>query len=111
MLRIRLSRTGRKNLANYRIVVANQHDKRNGRSLDIIGFYDPKTKPSKIEIKKELALNWLKQGAQPTDTVRALFVKEGVMPKKRKLKKYNQAPGKKAQARASKKAEAAPPKA
>lgn len=102
MLKIRLSRTGRKNLASYRIVVSNQRDKRDGRSLDILGSFDPRSNPRKIIINKDLTKEWIRKGAQPTDTVKALFIKEGIMPKARKAKKFNEKPGKKAQLRAKK---------
>ena len=108
MLKIRLSRTGRKNLASYRIVVANQRDKRNGRSLDILGSYDPRSSTNKITLNKDLAKEWIKKGAQPTDTVKALFIKEGVVPKSRKKKKFNQKPGKKAQLRTKDQGNSAP---
>lgn len=107
MLKIRLSRTGRKNAASYRLVVANQRDKRNGESLAILGYYDPKTKPATIVINKDETKDWLKKGAQPTDTARTLLVKQSIMPKLRKVKKYNSKPGKKAQDRAAKKTETA----
>lgn len=107
MLKIRLSRTGRKNAASYRLVVANQRDKRNGESLAILGFYDPKTKPATIVVNKDETKEWLKKGAQPTDTARAILVKQAIMPKLRKLKKYNLKPGKKAQDRAANKSETA----
>ena len=107
MLKIRLSRTGRKNTASYRLVVANQRDERNGESLAILGYYDPKTKPATIVINKDETKDWLKKGAQPTDTARTLLVKQSIMPKLRKVKKYNSKPGKKAQDRAAKKTETA----
>jgi len=106
MLKIRLSRIGRKNLATYRIVVANQRDKRNGQSLEIIGTYDPKTKPSTVVLDKDKAKAWLTKGAQPSDTVKAIFVKQNLLPKSKGLKKYNEKPGKKAQARVKKVEEA-----
>lgn len=106
MLKIRLSRVGRKNLATYRIVVANQRDKRNGQSLEIIGTYDPKTKPSTVVLNKEKAKEWLAKGAQPSDTVKSIFVKQNLLPKTKSVKKFAEKPGKKAIARVKKAEEA-----
>lgn len=104
MLKIRLTRTGRKNLASYRIVVANEHSKRDGEFVDFLGNYNPRTKPSTIEFNKELTKEWMAKGAQPTDTVKGLMVKAGLMPKPKKgeLKTYKIKPGKQAQERATK---------
>ncbi len=106
MLKIRLSRIGRKNLATYRIVVANQRDKRNGQSLDIIGTYDPKTKPSTVVLNKDKAKEWLTKGAQPSNTVKSIFVKQNLLPKTKLVKKFAEKPGKKAEARIKKTEEA-----
>ena len=106
MIKIRLTRTGKKNSPSYRIVVANRRSKRDGESLAILGFYNPRTTPKTIEYDKVETKNWLAKGAMPTDTVRALFEKTGLLPKTKGAKKKFQEPqGKKAKARAPKKEE------
>jgi len=65
----------------YRIVASTSNAPRDGRFIDIVGTYNPITEPATIEINEEKALNWLSNGAQPTDTVRALFSKQGIMAK------------------------------
>jgi len=96
MVKLRLSRIGRKNLPSYRIVAANARSKRTGNSLDYIGTYNPKTSPSTVTLDKEKVKKWLKNGAQPTKTVLAILVKQGVLPETRLVKKvYKSKPGKK----------------
>lgn len=104
MLKIRLTRIGRKNAAIYRIVVANQRSKRDGDFVEYVGTYDPQAKPSKVEFDKDLVKSWLGKGAQPTATVKNLMVRAGMLPKPKKgeLKAYQVKPGKKALARSSK---------
>ncbi len=108
MVTIRLTRTGRKNLAFYRVVIANQRSKRDGDFIAYVGTYDPKTKPSTVVLDKEAIKDWLTKGAQPTDTVKRMLVNAGLLakPKKTELKTYKSKPGKKSLARATKKAEA-----
>ncbi|MDR3204974.1 MAG: 30S ribosomal protein S16 [Deltaproteobacteria bacterium] len=72
-LKIRLSRLGAKKKPYYRLVVADSAAKRDGRFLDIIGFYDPNKNPAYIEIKKELLDSWLAKGARPTETAASLI--------------------------------------
>ena len=72
-VKIRLARTGAKKQPYYRIVVADSRAPRDGRFIEIIGSYDPKTELSKVELNKEKALNWLSNGAIPTNTVKKLF--------------------------------------
>ena len=79
MLKIRLKRTGRKRQPHYRIVVAEAHRSRNSKSVDEIGYYNPRTQPSTVELDKDAAKAWLEKGAQPTETVEQIFVKEGVL--------------------------------
>jgi small subunit ribosomal protein S16 len=62
----------------YRVVVADARSPRDGRFIEIIGFYDPLTDPPRIEIEKEKAVAWLKKGAQPSNTVRQLLARAGV---------------------------------
>jgi small subunit ribosomal protein S16 len=79
MLKIRLSRRGKKRQPSYRVVVADINSKRDGRIVERIGHYNPLTDPSEFAIKEDRALHWLSVGAQPTDAVRRLLVKQGTM--------------------------------
>jgi len=81
MVKIRLRRMGRRNKPFYRVVVADSRSPRDGKSIDIIGHYNPLTDPATISIDEEKTLKWLKYGAQPTDTVRSLLGKLGIMDK------------------------------
>jgi len=78
-VRIRLKRMGAKKRPFYRLVVADSRAARDGRFIDTLGYYNPITDPAEIEIDKEKALSWLKKGAQPSDTARALLKKSGVL--------------------------------
>ena len=80
MVRIRLRRTGKKNQASFRVVVADSEAPRDGRFIENIGFYNPRTDPPTIEIKVERAQYWLSQGAQPSDAAARLLRKVGVLP-------------------------------
>jgi len=75
MLKIKLSRTGKKGFATYKIIVNEAKSKRDGRYLELLGFYDPNTNPKTIKLNKKRLQFWLSQGAQPTDTVRRLIKK------------------------------------
>ena len=75
MVKIRLRRMGAKKAPYYRVVVADSHFARDGRCIEEIGTYDPLAEPAKIEIDMERAKYWIANGAQPTDTVRALLKK------------------------------------
>lgn len=77
MVRIRLSRTGKKKQASYRVVVADQKSPRDGRVVERIGYYNPIPDPAEYRINEERALYWLSVGAQPTDAVRRLLEKQG----------------------------------
>lgn len=77
MLRIRLSRTGKKKQASYRVVVADVDAKRDGRIVERIGHYNPRTEPLTYVIEEGRALYWLSKGAQPSDAVRRLLEKQG----------------------------------
>lgn len=72
---------GKKKQPFYRVVVADSRSPRDGRFIDIIGTYDPKKDPAEIVIKEEKALEWLRTGAKPSDTVRSLLSKKGIMKK------------------------------
>ena len=74
-VRIRLRRMGAKKQPSYRVVVADSRFPRDGRFIEEIGFYDPTVEPPVIRIDQEKAQQWIKNGAQPTDTVRALIKK------------------------------------
>jgi len=75
MVRIRLRRTGAKKQASYRIVVADQRSPRDGKFIEILGWYNPRTNPPSFEINKERANYWLNQGAQPSEAVARLLKK------------------------------------
>ena len=79
MVKIRLRRMGAKKNPYYRSVVADSHFPRDGRFIEEIGTYNPLTEPSEIKIDAERALTWIKNGAQPTDTVKTLLKKAGVI--------------------------------
>jgi small subunit ribosomal protein S16 len=81
MVKIRLRRMGRRNRPFYRVVVADSRSPRDGKFIDLIGHYNPLTDPATISIDEEKALKWLRYGAQPTDTVRSLLGKLGIMNK------------------------------
>ena len=73
MVKIRLQRQGKKKAPFYHIVVADSKSPRDGKIIEKIGSYDPMTKPSTIVLDKEKLEQWIKNGAQPTDTVKALI--------------------------------------
>ncbi len=77
MLRIRLSRTGKKGQPSYRVVVADINSKRDGRIVERIGNYNPLEEPEQFKIEEARALHWLSVGAQPSDAVRRLLEKQG----------------------------------
>ena len=78
-VRIRLKRMGKKKSPFYRVVVADTRSPRDGRFIENIGTYDPRKEPAEILIEEEKALSWLNKGATPSDTVRSLLSKIGVM--------------------------------
>jgi len=86
MVKIRLRRMGAKKSPYYRIIVADSKAPRDGRFIEEIGVYNPLTSPSEIKIDLERANYWIKNGAQPTDTVRALLKKSGASLKEKKIK-------------------------
>ncbi len=81
-VKIRLARRGRKKMAIYDVVVADARAPRDGRFIEKIGSYNPNTNPASININNERALKWLLNGAQPTDTVKAMLSYRGIMLKK-----------------------------
>lgn len=80
-VKIRLKRMGSKRNPFYRIVVADSRSPRDGRFIEQIGTYNPVVDPIQVKIDEEKALYWMSQGAKPSDTVRSLFSKEGIMKK------------------------------
>lgn len=82
MVKIRLARRGRKKLAMYDVVVADARAPRDGRFIEKLGTYNPLTVPAKIDLKDDRAFHWLMQGAQPSDTVKAMLSFRGVMLRK-----------------------------
>ncbi len=79
MVKIRLKRMGGHKKPFYRIVVADSRAPRDGRFIEELGYYDPMKKPADVKIDAEKANKWLATGAQPTDTVRSLFKKNGIV--------------------------------
>ena len=79
MVKIRLRRMGAKKAPFYRVVVADSRYPRDGRFIEVIGTYNPMTEPAEITINNEKAQQWIKNGAQPTETVRALLKKSGAI--------------------------------
>ncbi|HHV93157.1 MAG TPA: 30S ribosomal protein S16 [Firmicutes bacterium] len=80
-VRIRLKRMGANKRPFYRLVVADARAARDGRFIDTLGYYDPLQEPAKIVIDEEKALDWLKKGAQPSDTAKYLLTQVGIMDK------------------------------
>ena len=78
-VKIRLRRMGAKKAPFYRVVVADSRYPRDGRFIEEIGTYNPMTDPAEVEIDAEKATKWIKNGAQPTDTVRALLKKQNII--------------------------------
>lgn len=78
-VKIRLRRMGAKKAPFYRIVVADERYPRDGRFIEEIGFYDPTKGPTVVSLDADKAKTWLKNGAQPTDTVKVILKKEGVL--------------------------------
>ena len=79
-VRIRLNRVGATKQPSYRFVVTDSRNARNGRSIETIGHYNPRTDPIEINVDEAKAKQWLSQGAQPSDTVARLFRRVGVLP-------------------------------
>ena len=78
-VKLRLKRMGSKQKPFYRIVAADSRFPRDGRFIETVGTYNPIAKPAEIKIDKEVAIKWLNNGAQPTDTVRSILSHEGVL--------------------------------
>ncbi len=78
-VKLRLTRMGAKKKPVYRIVASDSRSPRDGKYNELVGTYNPNMNPAEIKINKEVALKWLNNGAIPTDTVRSLFSKTGIM--------------------------------
>jgi small subunit ribosomal protein S16 len=83
MVRIRLRRVGLKGQPSYRIVAADKESPRDGRFLEILGFYNPRTDPATLQLKEDRVYDWMSKGAQPSDSVAQIFQGAGV------LERYN----------------------
>ena len=81
MLKIRLRRTGARNQPSYRVVVADSRAARDGAFVDHLGHYNPRTEPPTLSIDEEKALKWIRQGAQPTDSIKQLLRTLGTLEK------------------------------
>jgi small subunit ribosomal protein S16 len=79
MVRIRLRRVGLRNQPSYRVVIADKESPRDGRFLEIVGFYNPRTEPATIELQEDRIYEWLSKGAQPSEPVNRLFKVVGLM--------------------------------
>lgn len=80
-VKIRLARTGAKKQPHFRLIVADSRNTRDGRFVDIIGHYSPTMDPAELKVDLEKAVEWIRKGAQPSDTARALLAKAGVYEK------------------------------
>ena len=78
-VKLRLKRTGAKKAPRYRIVAADSRTRRDGREIEMIGYINPTTEPETVVVDAEKALKWLGNGAQPSDTVRNILSKHGIM--------------------------------
>jgi small subunit ribosomal protein S16 len=81
MVKIKLRRVGATKQPSYRLVVADSRSSRDGKFINIIGHYNPRSQPEELIVDEQQALNWLKQGAQPTATVARLLNKAGILDK------------------------------
>lgn len=80
-VKLRLKRMGAKKRPFYRIVAADSRSPRDGRFIEVVGTYNPVMEPAEVKVNEEIALKWLNNGAIPTDTVRDLLSKQGIMKK------------------------------
>jgi small subunit ribosomal protein S16 len=86
MVRIRLRRVGAKKQPSYRIVAADIEHPRDGRFLEILGFYNPRTNPETVELHEDRIYDWISRGAQPSESVMRLFKTTGLMTRYERLK-------------------------
>lgn len=78
-VKLRLQRLGKKKQPFYRIVAADSRSPRDGKFIEVVGTYNPRLNPPEVVIKEDKVIKWLKNGAQPTDTVRSLLRREGIL--------------------------------
>ncbi len=78
MVKLRLRRVGLRNQPSYRIIAADKEKSRDGRFLEIVGFYNPRTEPSTIDLKEDRIFSWLSQGAKPSESVAKIFKEIGL---------------------------------
>ena len=110
-VKLRLMRMGKKKQPTYRVVAADSRSPRNGRFIEIVGIYDPRPDPSAIRIDNDKAVDWLRKGAQPTDSVRKLLEISGAWETYSGRASTRPAPAPKPAAKADKAAPAAEPTA
>jgi small subunit ribosomal protein S16 len=79
MVRLRLRRIGAPKQPSYRVVAADSESPRDGRFLEVLGFYNPRTSPATIELKEDRIFDWLGRGAQPTESVAQIFQSAGLL--------------------------------
>ncbi|MBN2220313.1 MAG: 30S ribosomal protein S16 [Kosmotogaceae bacterium] len=96
MVKIRLTRMGRRNRPFYRLVVVDSQKRRDGAYIDSLGFYDPIRDPGIMSVDVDKAVSWIMKGAQPTETARSILARFGVMKKVHELK-YVKESGEKAE--------------
>ena len=87
MVRIRLRRTGLKAQPSYRLVVTDKENPRDGRFIEVVGFYNPRTNPTTLSLDEEKIYAWMKNGAQPTESVAQVFKSAGVLERFERFKK------------------------
>jgi small subunit ribosomal protein S16 len=87
MVRIRLRRIGAKGQPSYRIIAADKESPRDGRFLEILGFYNPRTQPATIQLKEDRIYEWMNQGAQPSESVEQVLRSAGFFERYERLKK------------------------
>jgi small subunit ribosomal protein S16 len=87
MVRIRLRRIGLKGQPSYRVVAADKESPRDGRFLEILGFYNPRTEPAMIQLKEERIYHWMSNGAQPSESVLQVFKSAGLLDRYERYKK------------------------
>ncbi|MBR2825221.1 MAG: 30S ribosomal protein S16 [Solobacterium sp.] len=90
-VKLRLTRMGAKKAPRYRIVAADSRFARDGRVIETLGYFDPTTEPETVKVDAEKALDWLNKGAQPSDTVRNILSRQGVMKQYHDSKKAGKA--------------------
>jgi small subunit ribosomal protein S16 len=86
LVKLRLKRIGKRHFPVYKIVAANSRSPRDGRFIEAVGLYNPNSEPAEITLKEERVMHWLSKGALPTETVRSLLRREGLIMKYRLMK-------------------------